>query len=163
MAVMGEGSQVSWSEELRENGRVVFTLRPSWVLKMFGVLWLLVLVQLLRMLYSTDTDSKTRIIFAVLFLAMAAASTAWYGWRILQRYPVLTVDQHGVRMGRNRFLPWAEVGTIGFVRGGLGLKALPIVPKDQWAKELTVDQSAIKDIPAFARWLEGVLAEQRAA
>lgn len=163
MAVMGEGSQVSWSEELRENGRVVFTLRPSWVLKMLGVLWLLVLVQLLRMFHSTDTDSKARIIFAVLFLAMAVASTAWYGWRILQRYPMLTVDQDGVRMGRNRFLPWAEVGTVGFVRAGLGQKRLPIVPKDQWAKELTVDQSAIKDIPAFARWLEGVLAEQRAA
>lgn len=162
MAVMGEGSQVTWSEELRENGRVVFTLRPRWVLKMQGAMWLFALVQVLRIPSTTGTDTKVRIGFAVVFLVSAAAGSAWYGWRIFQRYPVLTVDHDGVRMGRNRFLPWAEVGTVGFVRGAFWQRLVPIVPKDQWAKELRVDQSAIKDIRAFARWLEGVLADQRA-
>ncbi|WP_433008876.1 hypothetical protein [Kribbella sp. CA-294648] len=160
---MGEESQVAWSSELRENGRVVFTPRPRWVLKFLGVLWALVLVQVVRLIQADGPDpDSVRIAFAGLFLATAVGSSAWYGWRIFTRYPSLTVDQEGVRAGRNRFLPWAEVGTVGFVQSGLGQKRLPIVPRDQWAKDLTVDQSAIKDIPAFARWLEGVLAEQRA-
>jgi hypothetical protein len=160
---MGEESQVAWSRELRENGRVVFTPRPRWALKFLGVLWLVALLETLRLTHLDSTESSTRVIFAGLFLALAVGYSAWQGWRIFTRYPALTVDQEGVRAGRNRFLPWAQVGTIGFVQSGLGLKRVPIVPRDQWAKELTVDQSAVRDIPAFARWLEGVLAEQRAA
>ncbi|WP_020392627.1 hypothetical protein [Kribbella catacumbae] len=166
MAVIGEASQVVWSEELRRNGRVVFTLRASWVLKRLGVVWLGAIVVALRSLDADATgatDAKVRLAFTVLFFAMAIGISAWHGWRIFRQHPALTVDQNGIRAGRDRFLPWSEVGTIGFTRGGLGQKRLPIIPKDQWAKELTVDQSAIKDIPAFARWLEGVLAEQRAA
>ncbi|WBQ06750.1 hypothetical protein [Kribbella sp. CA-293567] len=160
---MGEKSQVEWSAELRENGRVVFTTRPSWVLKVLGVVWLLVIAQVLRIPHSSPTEDKFRLVFAGLFLVLAVGSSAWYGWRILQRYPVMTVDQDGIRTGHDRFLPWAQVGTIGFVRGGLGQKRVPIVPKDEWAKEISVDQSAVKDIPAFARWLEGQLAERRAS
>jgi hypothetical protein len=161
MAVMGERSQTEWSEELREHGQVVFTVRRSWVLKLLGVVWLLTLAQALRIPYSSPTEDKFRIVLASLFLLMAVGSSAWYGWRIVKHYPALTVDQQGIRMGRTRFLPWAEVGKIGFVRGGLGQKRVPIAAKTQGAKELSIDQSAIKDIPAFARWLEGVLAEHR--
>ncbi len=160
MAVLGEGSQVTWSEELRVNGRVVFTLRPKWVLKAQGIVWLVALVQVLR---TIGADDKFRIGFTVVLLVLAVASSAWYGWRIFQCYPALTIDRNGIRTGHNRFLPWAEVGAVGHVQAGLGQKRVPIVPKDRWAKELTVDQSAIKDIPAFAHWLEGVLTEQRAA
>jgi hypothetical protein len=160
---MGESSQVTWSAELREHGRVVFTVRPRWVLKFLGVVWLIVLVQVLRMSQSDPTESKVRLIFAALFLVMAVGSSAWYGYRIFTHYPMLTVDQEGIRTGHHRFLPWSEVGTIGFIRGGLGQKRVPIVAKDKSVKELTVDQSSIKDVQAFARWLEGVLAERRAA
>ncbi|MEV8375249.1 hypothetical protein AB0P21_21120 [Kribbella sp. NPDC056861] len=159
---MGERSQADWSEELETNGQVVFTTRPRWVLKLLGVIWLLVILQGLRALTSDSTEGSIRQVFLVLFLALAVGGTAWYGWRILTHYPMLTVGPDGIRMGRNRFLRWAEVRKVGLVSGGLGQKRVPILPKDQSAKELSIDQSAIKDMPGFARWLEGVLAEKRA-
>jgi hypothetical protein len=159
VAVMGDASAVAWSDELRRTGRVVFTLRPRPVLTMLPLLWLWVGGQLFT-LEKTLEVGGSRLVTMVLIFGSVLAMTGWNIWRLITRYPVLTVDHHGIRV-RRKFLPWAEVGAIGLPGGTRRYRRLPIIPKDAWGKDLTIDQSAVRDIPALARWLEELVKEQR--
>lgn len=157
---MGEASPDAWSDELRRTGKVVFTLRPRSVVLGLTLFWLFLVATQLPTLGRTLEDGGARLVYVVLLVATAVAFTGWYAWRLISRYPMLTVDHQGIRVGRKRFLPWNEVGAIGLIRGGNVHLVLPIIPKDPWAKDLTVDRTTVRDIPALARWLEQVLKEQ---
>ncbi|WP_328994735.1 hypothetical protein OG394_09565 [Kribbella sp. NBC_01245] len=161
MVHMGEASPDAWSDELRRTGQVVFTLRPRAALLSVALLWLVLVATQLPTLGGSLEAGGVRLVTVWLLVATAIAVTGWYVWRLITRYPMFTVDHQGIRVGRKRFLPWSEVGASGLIRGGFAQQVLPIVPKDPWAKDLTVDRMAVKNIPALAHWLEEVLKAQR--
>lgn len=164
--VMGEATADVWAAEFRRTGQVVFTHRPRRVWVETGLTWVWIGIFLALSRDRMLEEGGMWTVALVAPLPAAAAVTAWYGWHFLSRRPVLTVSQQGVRVGR-RFLPWAEVGAIGIPRGVRPFWTLPIIwtlqiiPRDTRGKDLTVNQTTVKNIPALARWLEDVLKEQR--
>lgn len=159
---MGDQPPEAWSAELQRDGRVVFTVRPQAVLRELGFIWApTVVVLVLR--WRGLGDDRVEQLFAAFVIALAVGTTAWQGWRLASHQTVLTVDEAGLRVGRKRFMPWAEVGAIGLVRGGRRIHTLPILPKDPWGKELIIPQAAVRSVPALAQWLEELLKEHRAA
>ena len=160
VVVLGETSPAVWSDELRRTGRVVFTLRPRAVRNGLCQMWLgLVVLQVVH--WATPwSQGAGRIIAVVLELSAVLAVTGWYGWRLATRYPMLTVSYDGVQVGRAKYLLWADVGTIGLVRGRRQF-ILPIVKKDLSGKDLTVSRMAVSDLRALATWLEDLLRQQR--
>jgi hypothetical protein len=57
--------------------------------------------------------------------------------------------------------PLVEVGSISLLRtGGPNGRALPIIPKDAWAKELVIPATAARDMKALQQWLGELLKEQ---
>jgi hypothetical protein len=160
--VMGEASLAAWNDELHRNGRVVFTLRPRAVLTASGLIWLAIAVTQLRLLLTASDASRAQLAGLVIVIGIGGALTGLYIWRLATRYPALTVDHRGIRVGRKRFLPWAEVGAVGLIRGGFGHRVLPIIARDPWGKDLTVNQMTVRNVPALADWLEQLLRQYRA-
>ncbi|WP_132194541.1 MULTISPECIES: hypothetical protein [Kribbella] len=74
--------------------------------------------------------------------------------------PMLIIDQTGIRLGQ-RQLAWGEVGEVGVITGWQTLRSLPVIPRDERAKSLSVPQDNVKDLEVFAGWLGEVLAQQR--
>jgi hypothetical protein len=72
----------------------------------------------------------------------------------------MTVDRQGIHRGR-RLMLWTDIGSIGIPHGRGFSQTLPIIPADVWAKDLTLSQENVRDVLAFAHWLEEVLKEQR--
>ena len=80
-------------------------------------------------------------------------------WQWIAQRPVVTVDRDGIRWGRRKFMPWSEVGAIGIAGGPVWARAVPIIPRDAFGKDLMLSQQHVRDMPAFRRWLETLLAE----
>jgi hypothetical protein len=80
-------------------------------------------------------------------------------WLVVSQPVLLTVDRNGIRTRRRKALRWSEIGTIGVPDGPPGFRTLPVFPASK-ARRRYVDQDAVKDLTAFARWL-GVLLEER--
>jgi hypothetical protein len=97
--------------------------------------------------------------FDLLLLTGCLAITSWYGWQLITRRPILTVNHHGIRVGR-RFLPWAEVRTIGMPYGVPFNQTLTIHPKTRTHKRLNIEQLTVKDLRALARWLYEVRSDK---
>lgn len=88
-------------------------------------------------------------------------AVGFFVWQLVTQRPAVTVDREGIRRGRRKFMPWTEIGAIGLATGPVWGRTLPIIPKDVWAKDLTLHQQNIRDLPAFRRWLETLLEEHR--
>src|SRR5688500_13394536 len=162
VAAIGDDRPELWSEELQRSGRVVFTLRPRPVLGRLALLWLVLLAIETPSLIRGPREGEDGLIAAmILLVATAVGYTGWCCWRLVTHHPALTVDHEGIRVGRKRFVPWAEVNAIGGVRGSAWRQTLPIVPTDSRGKELVVPQLAVRNLPALARWLENLHKEQR--
>lgn len=163
MAVMGDASPDKWSAELQRDRRVVFSMRPVAVLKEIGVIWLIVVVTQAISLSGGWGEGNAESLFSLFIVLIAVVTTFWYASRLATRYPALTVDEFGLRVGRKKSLRWSEVGSIGLLRKGLGTRTLPILPRDVWGKELIVPHSAARDMKALQQWLEEQLKEHRPA
>lgn len=159
--VMGEASEAVWTEEFRRAGRVVFPVRPRGALANLGLVWLIVVGTQVPGFGFALEDGGAGLVVRLPILAFALGFTGWCWWLVTTKRPVLTLDNDGIRVGRKRFLPWAEVGAIGIPRVIWRYWTLPVIPRDVWAKELRVDHLAARDVTALAHWLEEPLKENR--
>jgi hypothetical protein len=156
---MGDASAEVWTEELRRTGRVVFPQRPrAFVFKV--IVLLLPCVMTAGSFPDMLEEGGFARILGFLLLALVIASLGYLVWQAITRRPVLIVDRQGIRFGR-KFMPWTDIGAIGIPHGAGVLATLPIIPADVWAKDLTLSQENVRDVLAFALWLEEVLKEQR--
>jgi hypothetical protein len=160
MAVMGEASASVWADELWRAGQVVFPLRRR------PLLWrnspgIVPFVFFATELPDALEAGGARRIVAPPVVALVVASLCFSAWQFVTQRPVLTVDHEGIRYGRSRFMPWSEVGAIGGPQGPPFDRSFAVIPNVR-AKKLTLRQQNVRDIPAFARWLEELLAHHRA-
>ncbi len=159
MAVMGEASAEVWAEELHRTGRVVFPQRPrAFVFKIVILAWLC--LSTARSFPSMQEAGGFVRILGFLLAMGTIGCLGYLGWQAVTGRPVLIVDRLGIRSGR-KFMPWTDIGTIGIPHGPRFARTLPILPDDVWAKGLTLSQDNVRDVFAFAHWLEAVLKEQR--
>jgi len=161
MSVMGERLPEAWMVEWHRNGRVEFPLR-RWSFSVFPALSLLgwALVTAGRLPDMLD-DGGWRYV-AYLLIATYAGVAIMIGWQLVTQRPVLVVDRRGIHVGRQRFMPWSDIGSIGFVSGPKPLRQFPVQPKNVWAKNLVLTQRHVNDLSAFRLWLGELLDEYRA-
>ncbi|WP_132289432.1 hypothetical protein [Kribbella sp. VKM Ac-2568] len=106
-----------------------------------------------------DQDGVGWTLLAALLCAISLVFVAGSLWPVITLRPVLTVDQAGIRLGRHE-LVWDEVGAVGVITGWQVLRSLPVIPRDVWAKSLSVPLDNVKDLEVFAGWLGELLAQQ---
>jgi hypothetical protein len=159
--VMGDESPEVWSEELRRHGRVVFPARRRFTAAWGGLFCVVFGVNHAGSLIDNLADGGAGRFFGLLGLAGILTMLGLVGWQLVTQRPVVIVDHEGIRVGRKRFMAWNAVGTIGIPTGPKFFMNVPVLPQNVWAKELRLAQANVKDIPAFAHWLEDVLKEQR--
>ncbi|MFG1817138.1 hypothetical protein ACGFIF_25500 [Kribbella sp. NPDC049174] len=156
---MGEASPEVWAEELRRAGRVVFPQRRR-ALTFKVVITVLPCATTGTSFTSVVEDGGVARLLAFALVASVVGCLGFIGWQAITRRPMVTVDRQGIRSGR-KFMAWTDVGSIGIPHGLGFAQTLPIIPADVWAKDLTLSQENVRDVLAFARWLEDVLNEQR--
>lgn len=161
--VMGESAADVWTDELRRNGRVVFPVRRRPVVLMFGLWGLMFVVNPAVSLAGSLDDGTGEVIIQLLGLIAGLVGVGFFVWLLVTQRPLLVVDHEGIRYGRKWFIPWCGIGTIGAPHGPKSFMQLPILPTDIWAKQLVLSQGNVRDVPAFAAWLEQLLAEHRSA
>jgi hypothetical protein len=158
---MGDALPEKWSDELRREGRVIFPIRAAGVWRELGLIWLMVVFTQAISFGQSWGEGDTRQYLAVAVVLSAVVVTFWYTSRLYARYPALTVDESGLKIGLKKSIRWSEVGSIGLLRTGTPSgRALPIIPKDAWAKELVIPATAARDMKALQQWLEELLKEQ---
>ncbi|WP_433161414.1 hypothetical protein [Kribbella sp. CA-247076] len=160
MTVMGEASPEVWTAEWQRSGRVVFPVRRRPLLIRFGALVLLLAPNMIMSIDSLSEGGTDRV-FWFIGLAGVACLFVLIGWQVATQRPALTIDREGIRMGRRRFMPWTDVGSIGIPHRPGFAGSLPIIPADVWAKDLILRQDTVRDLSALAAWLEVLLAEHR--
>jgi hypothetical protein len=160
---MGEQPQEVWTEELQRTGRVVFPLRRRPVLIQLAVVVLLLGGQQVSSILAVQHADGAERIFRLIGVAGVFFVVGVFVWQLITQRPILTVDHEGIRLGRKRFMPWSDVGTIGFPTGPRFSMVVPVLPHDIWAKDLRVAQANVQNIPAFAAWLVEVLSKRRGA
>ncbi|GAB2672527.1 hypothetical protein [Kribbella swartbergensis] len=163
MAVMGEQPAEVWVDELRRRGRVVFPLRRRRLMVMPGIIVLLFASKSAASFVNSHDEGGWGPIIEGLALAGWLTVAGALTWMLITQRPQLIVDHEGIRHGRKRFLPWTEIGTIGLPHGPRFHLTLPIIPTNVWAKHLTLGQENVRDLQAFAHWLEDVLKQHRTA
>ncbi|MEV6409884.1 hypothetical protein [Kribbella sp. NPDC051718] len=161
MPAMGDALPEKWSDELQREGRVIFPIRAAAVGRELGFIWLVVAVTQAISFGQSWGEGDTRQYLAMAVVLSAMVATFWYTSRLYARYPALTVDKFGLKVGLKKSIRWSEVGAIGLLRGsGPSGRMLPIIPKDAWGKELIIPATAAKDMKALQQWLEELLKEQ---
>ncbi|MGW6280106.1 hypothetical protein [Kribbella sp. NPDC055071] len=159
MTVMGERSPEAWTTELQRTGRVVFPLRRRSVLLGLAYVIPVTAFAAIRMPDVLGSGRVERIsIFAALVLYAVAVAAA--ACQLIVQRPVVVVDREGIRRGR-KFLPWTDIGAIGLAGGPSVARRLPIIPKDAWAKDLTLHSQHVRDLPALRLWLEALLKQHQ--
>ena len=162
MAVMGEQPPEVWTDELHRTGRVVFPVRRRtvwWGLSFATLPWASLVISLPDHLAAGGEERA----FVLLWPGMYAVFLGYSVWKLVTQRPVLTVDHHGIRFGRRKYMPWTEIGTIGIPHGPSFYQGLPIIPKDVWSKDLIIRQENIQNIRTFATWLTEQLAAHQTA
>ncbi|MFI7063958.1 hypothetical protein ACIBL3_23430 [Kribbella sp. NPDC050124] len=162
MAVMGERSPAEWTEEFERTGRVVFPVRRRPVLIQFALFLLLISGSQINSLTEIDSASGIDLIFHLIGFASVAGLVSMAAWQLITQRPMVIVDREGVRYGKKRFMPWADIGTIGLATGPKFFMAVPVLPANVWDKDLRLNQYNVKDVPALAAWLTTVLKQYRA-
>jgi hypothetical protein len=160
MTVMGERLPEAWIVEWHRNHRVEFPLRrwsflqaPFLLVPTMGLLSLSSIPDMLD-------DGPWRFL-AYLLIALYTGVVVGLAWQLVTQRPVLVVDHRGIHLGRRRFLPWDDVGSISPVIGPKPLRRLEIFQKNVWAKNLTLTQQHVNDLQAFRTWLDELLTENR--
>jgi hypothetical protein len=160
MTVMGEEPPDVWMDEWRRRGRVVFPARRRPVLIRLACV---VVVGSLNPLLSFGEwleEGGTRLLFGLISMSLWAVFAGLSVWQLVSGRPAVIVDDEGIRIGRKRFMPWTELGTIGIPGGPAPFMTVPLIPNDVWAKHLAVPRDNVKDLPALATWLTEVLEER---
>jgi membrane protein YdbS with pleckstrin-like domain len=160
MTVMGERLAEDWTDELRHTGRVVFPLRRRPMLWQLGLglvpLSLITVFLVPDELHGTSAERHALAVGLFVF----SLGMAWAAWQFITQRPAITVDHNGIHRGR-KFIPWTDIGAIGLATGPLWARALPIIPRNTARKDLVLSGFNVRDLPAFRRWLEDLLADQR--
>ncbi|GAA3550689.1 hypothetical protein [Kribbella ginsengisoli] len=159
MTVMGDAQPQKWSDELQREGRVIFPIRAAAVWRELGLIWLIVAITQTLSFSQSWGEGDTRQYLALAVVLSAVVVTFWHTSRLYARYPALTVDEFGLKIGLKKSIGWSDLGAIGLLRGG----RLPIIPKDAWGKELIIPATAAKDMQALQQWLEELLKNHRTA
>jgi hypothetical protein len=141
---------------------VVFPVRRRRVIVVPGIIVLLFVVKSAVSFGTSLDEGGWEPIFEGLALTCWLTIAGALTWQLVTQRPLLIVDHEGIHRGREHFLPWTEIGTIGQPHGPRFRLTLPIIPTNVWAKHLTLTQDNVRDIRAFAHWLEAVLEEERA-
>jgi hypothetical protein len=164
MTVMGDALPEKWSGELQREGRVIFPIRAAAVWRELGLIWLIVVFTQAISWNQSWGEGDTRQYLAIAVVLSAVVVTFWHTSRLYTHYPALTVDEFGLKIGLKKSIRWPEVGSIGLLRGGSPSgRALPIIPKDPWAKELVIPATTARDMKALQQWLEELLKAHRSA
>jgi hypothetical protein len=160
MAVMGEAPPEVWADELRRTGRVVFPLRRKRLVIQracfTGVFALNPALSFTEWIHAGGQRLALGLFSVALIVMILGLST----WQFITQRPMVIVDHDGIRTGRT-YLPWTTIGSIGIPTGPKFSMLVPIIPTNVWAKHHPLTQDNIRNIPAFAHWLEEVLAERR--
>jgi hypothetical protein len=159
MVVMGERPPEVWTDEWRRSRRVVFPLR-RWTYVQLPVLPMLAFIALSAPGVAALLDDGLLRYAAWVVIAAYAGGIGTVVWQLVTRRPVLVVDRRGLRRGP-RFLPWNEIGGVGFVTGPRPARQLPVQPKDARARNLVLTQQHVSDLSAFRLWLGELLDEYR--
>lgn len=161
MTVMGERLPEAWMVEWHRNRRVEFPLRRwSWIQPPFLLVPVLGLLSLRSVPGMLDDGGWWRLV-GYLLVTGYAVLVVGVAWQIITQRPVLVIDRRGIHLGRRRFLPWDDVGSIGPVTGSKLARQLEIFQKNVWAKNLTLTQQHVNDLHAFCTWLDELLNEHR--
>jgi hypothetical protein len=161
MTVMGERLPEAWMVEWHRNGRVEFPLRRWSMLYPPVVLILPMALLSMNGIPGMIGDGGGRRLFAYLLIAMYAAVVIGIAWQLVTQRPVLVVDRRGIHLGRRRFMPWTDIGSVGPVTGGKLARHVPVNPKNVWAKNLPLSHHHVNDLQAFQTWLTELLDEHR--
>jgi hypothetical protein len=161
VAVTGKEAPDVWADELRRTGRVVFPVRRRPVLIRVAVVAVLIGGSQLSSLVDSLDAGTTELILRLLSFSSVLFVAGFFGWQLITRRPVLTVDHEGIGLGRKGFMPWTDIGSIDLPTGTPFFRNVPVVPSDVWAEHLAVPRDNVKDLPALATWLTGILEERR--
>jgi hypothetical protein len=161
MAVMGEEAPEVWTDEFRRTGRVVFPVRRRPVLIRLAVVVLLLGGYQVSSLIDSLDSGTTGLVLRALSLSGVLLIAGIFVWQLITQRPVLTVDHEGIGLGRKGFMPWTDIGSIGLPTGTPFYRNVPVLPSDVWAEHLAVPRDNVKDLPALATWLTGILEERR--
>ncbi len=157
---MGEETADVWTDEFRRAGRVVFQVRRRPVLIRLVVVLLVGGYQLSSVIDSLDA-STTELILRLLNFSCILFVVGFFGWQLVTRRPVLTVDHEGIHLGRKGFMAWTDIGSIALPTGTTIYRNVPVLPSDVWSKELRLPRDNVKDLPVLATWLTEILEEHR--
>jgi hypothetical protein len=157
MTVMGERLPEAWMVEMHRNGRVEFPLRRSLFLQ-FPLL-LLLPMGVMGLGSIPDMLDRGWPALAYLLIAGYAGGVIAIAWQLITQRPTLVIDHRGIHVGRRRFMPWTDIGSIAPISGPMISRQLQILPKNVWAKNLTVTQHHVNDLQALQTWLNELLAE----
>ncbi|MFI7063959.1 hypothetical protein ACIBL3_23435 [Kribbella sp. NPDC050124] len=145
---MGASAEV-WSDELRRAGQVVFPIRRSTVaLRCFGPAVPIGIGIFTRPEPSFPADIMAGVM-VVLWVVLVGSGV----WHLVTKRPMVTVDDEGVRHGRRKFLPWNGIAPIQVPRQDW-FAEVSLLPTNPGVRKLTIGRDQVRDIPAFARWLE---------
>ncbi|MEV0286745.1 hypothetical protein AB0H36_21745 [Kribbella sp. NPDC050820] len=156
---MGASAEV-WSAELRRTGRVVFPIRR---------LTVVVRCFLPGVPIGIGVFTRPEPSFLAEDIMAGVLVIVWVGlvgfgvWHLVTGRPAVTVDDEGVRVGRRKFLPWGGIAPIHVPLGHRLFTELRLMPHDARDKKLTIGRDQLRDVPAFARWLEDERLEKGAA
>ncbi|MFG1817139.1 hypothetical protein ACGFIF_25505 [Kribbella sp. NPDC049174] len=137
-----------WTDELRRTGRVVFPVRRlTVVVRCFvpavaiGVLTVVSLNQELTL----GTPETVQLVAGIVIVAALVGVGVW---QLATGRPAITIDREGIRAGRRKLIPWNEIGPIPAPHAQGPLTTLQV------HRKLTITRDNVRDIQAFALWLE---------
>jgi hypothetical protein len=161
MSVMGERLPEAWMVEWHRNGRVEFPLR-RWSFLQYPVFPMAAFVVLSTWRLPAMLDDGAWRYLAYLIIVGYVGIAILIVWQLVLQRPVVVVDRRGIHYGRRRFMPWSDIGSIGFVSGPKPVLQLPVQPKNVWAKNLVLTRQHVNDLSSFRLWLGELLEEYRA-
>jgi hypothetical protein len=150
---MGDEGPDVWADEFRRTGRVEFPVRRRPVLIRLAVVVLFIGGSQMSSLIELPDAGTTEVILRLLSFSGVLVVVGFFVWQLITRRPVLTVDHEGIRLGRKRFMPWTNIGTIAEPAGPSFYRNIPVLPADVWSKDLRLPQDNVRDIPALTTWL----------
>jgi hypothetical protein len=139
----------------------VFPVRRRPVLIRLAVVVLLLGGYQVSSLIDSLDSGTTGLVLRALSLSGVLLIAGIFVWQLITQRPVLAVDHEGIHIGRKGFMPWTDIGSIGLPTGTPFYRNVPVLPSDVWAEHLAVPRDNVKDLPALATWLTGILEERR--
>ncbi|MEV8375412.1 hypothetical protein AB0P21_21940 [Kribbella sp. NPDC056861] len=148
----------AWSAELESSGQVVFPQRRKrlWIRAAIGAV---LLGNSLWSLIAHIRDDEMDGLFGVLrvtSLAAFAFIVAMTAWQLITRRPMVTVDQAGIRVGKNgkHGYAWHQIARIDDPSGPPGGRTIQIQPIDRHRlSPFGISQDNVLELADLATWL----------